>query len=320
MRTKGARMFRLNLRTLGLTSLVFFASASTPVVFAQMGSKSIACAAQLDRVSLDGGTFVMGSEAGYRDEAPERSAQVEAFQIESQEVTNSRFAAFVEETGYVTVAERQPDPAAHPGIPADMLVPGSAVFVSPIVSGLQNWWQFVEGASWRHPEGPGSTIDTRMDHPVVHIAYEDALAFAEWAGGDLPTEAEWEFAARGGLEGARYEWGDTPPDIGEPRANTWQGPFPISNTEQDGYFGTAPVGCFGANGYGLHDMTGNVWEWTKDSYRAGNPNSGLLKGGSYLCADNFCRRYRPSARHEQERDFSASHIGFRVIYRTSEGD
>ena len=313
-----ASLFRSTNRYLALALGAFLVGASALPQAAQPKTESAACMAELNRVSLDGGAFTMGSDTGYRDEAPARSAQVDEFEIESLEVTNRRFAAFVQETGYITVAERQPDPTAHPGIPADMLVPGSAVFVSPIVSGLTTWWQFVEGASWRHPEGPGSTIETRMDHPVVHIAFEDALAFAEWTGGDLPTEAEWEFAARGGLENARYEWGDTPPEQGSPRANTWQGPFPISNTEQDGYFGTAPAGCFGSNGYGLHDMTGNVWEWTKDRYRSGNPNSGLLKGGSYLCADNFCRRYRPSARHEQERDFSASHIGFRVIYRTSE--
>lgn len=288
-----------------------FAALAMPTAMAEAGD----CAATLNRVALPGGTFSMGSEAGYRDEGPVRDVTVGPFEIETLEVTNRRFAEFVADTGYVTLAERTPDPALHPGIPAEMLVPGSAVFVSPVDSGLRNWWQFVEGASWRQPEGPGSSIETRMDHPVVHIAHADALAFAKWAGGDLPTEAEWEYAARGGLDGARYEWGESAPHEGTPRANTWQGPFPIANTEDDGYARTAPVGCFAPNGYGLYDMTGNVWEWTRDFYAAGNPNSGLLKGGSYLCADNFCRRYRPAARHEQERDFSASHIGFRVIYR-----
>lgn len=279
-----------------------------------------ACSARLESVALPGGTFSMGSDTGYPDEGPIRAVTVEAFEIETLEVTNRRFAAFVADTGYVTQAERTPDPALHPDLPADALAAGSAVFISPSLSGVRSWWHFVEGATWRHPEGPGSSIEDRLDHPVVHVAYQDALAFAEWAGGDLPTAAEWEYAARGGLEGAHFEWGDEPPDSGTPRANTWQGFFPIENTERDGYAGAAPVGCYRPNGYGLYDMTGNVWEWTKDTYDRRNPNSGLIKGGSYLCAENFCRRYRPAARHEQERDFSASHIGFRVIYRREAGE
>lgn len=273
------------------------------------------CLGQLDRVALPGGDFQMGSEAGYPDEAPVRTVSVRPFEIETLEVTNRRFAEFVRETGYVTLAERAPDPAQYPDIPEKMLVAGSAVFVSPADTRRRNWWQFTAGANWRQPEGPGSSIENRMDHPVVHIAYADALAFAQWAGGDLPTEAEWEYAARGGLYGAQYEWGDNPPTSDRPRANTWQGIFPIVNTQADGYERTAPVGCFDPNGYGLFDMTGNVWEWTSDFYGDESPNSGLLKGGSFLCSENFCRRFRPAARQEQERDFSASHIGFRVVYR-----
>jgi len=253
----------------------------------------------------------MGSDRAYPEEAPDREERVDDFRMDAHEVTNRQFAEFVAATGYVTVAERDPDPSLHPEIPADALVPGSAVFIAPEDTG-EAWWHFVPGASWTHPEGPDSSVDGREDHAVVHITYEDALAYADWAGGDLPTEAEWEYAARSGLDGATYEWGETPPDQGPVRANTWEGLFPIVNTERDGYLGTAPVGCFPANDYGLYDMTGNVWEWVRADAGA---NVGIIKGGSYLCAENYCRRYRPSARHRQEKDFSASHIGFRVVYR-----
>ena len=174
-------------------------------------------------------------------------------------------------------------------------------------------WRFIEGASWKAPDGPGSNILKTLDHPVNHIAYADALAYAKWAGGDLPSEAQWEYAARGGLDGAIYDWGDVEPDKQDlPRANTWQGIFPVINRASDGYLASAPVGCYEPNGYGLYDMTGNVWEWVKDS----NPqaNQGVIKGGSFLCADNYCRRYRPAARHPKELDFSTNHIGFRVVY------
>ncbi|WP_205967317.1 formylglycine-generating enzyme family protein [Aquisalinus luteolus] len=265
-------------------------------------------------VSVTGGTFTMGSDEGYADEGPARQATVSVFRIDRHEVTNRQFAAFVDETGYVTVDERQPDPGDYPGIPAEQLVPGSAVFTPDLVENFGQWWSFVEGANWRHPEGPDSSItDMMMDHPAVHLAYEDAAAYADWAGGRLPTAAEWEYAARGGLEGARYEWGEEAPHEGTPKANTWQGVFPAQNSERDGFAGLAPVGCFPANGYGLYDMTGNVWEWVADSVSA-DGRVGTVKGGSYLCAPNYCRRYRPAARHDQETDFSASHIGFRVVY------
>ncbi len=266
--------------------------------------------------SIPGGVFAMGADDAYPEEGPVKRVEVAPFEIDAYEVTNARFAAFVEATGYVTVAERGPDPASHPDLRPEDIVPGSAVFSPPTAANPGAfWWRFVEGASWRAPEGPGSGIDGRMDHPVVHVAYEDARAFARWAGGDLPTEAEWEYAARGGLAGARYEWGDAPPEAGPAKANTWQGFFPFEDTGGDGFQGAAPGGCFPPNGYGLYDMTGNVWEWTHGQYDRGDANSGLVKGGSFLCSENFCQRYRPAARQPQERDFSTSHIGFRVVYR-----
>ena len=276
---------------------------------------AVTCTPDRAQILLEGGTFLMGSVDMYPEERPIRSASVDAFGISSTEITNREFAEFVTETGNLNNAEQTPDPAVHPDILPNELVAGSAVFVSPLVSGSRQWWQFVPGANWQTPEGPGSTITERQDHPVVHVSYADALAYAAWAGGDLPTEAEWEFAARAGLDGARFEWGDEPPEQGPVKANTWQGMFPLENTAADGHAGTAPVGCYNPNAYGLYDMTGNVWEWTHGQFNTADPNSGLIKGGSYLCADNFCRRYRPAARQPQERDFSTSHIGFRVVFR-----
>lgn len=274
-----------------------------------------ACASQPATASLPGGNFAMGEDNAYVEERPVREIRVAAFSIDTVEVTNARFARFVDATGYITDAERAPDPGQHPDIPPEALVAGSAVFISPLLSGSPQWWQFVEGASWRQPEGPGSSIAARMDHPVVHVSLRDARAFAAWAGGDLPNEAEWEYAARGGLSGETYEWGAQAPDEGPVKANTWQGAFPMENEARDGFPGTAPAGCFQANGFGLHDMTGNVWEWTSDPYTLGDPRSGVIKGGSYLCSPNFCQRYRPAARQPHERDFSTSHIGFRLVYR-----
>jgi formylglycine-generating enzyme required for sulfatase activity len=299
-----------------LLALLLAATACTP------GGQSVSgCGSSNARIELPGGSFRMGADDGYPEEGPSRQVKVGAFAIDRHEVTNRRFAEFVDATAYVTVAEREPDPALHPGIPSEQLVPGSAVFRSP-APGESRWWHFVPGANWRAPEGPGSNLDGRMDHPVVHVAYPDAAAFAAWAGGRLPTEAEWEYAARGGLNATRYAWGEGPPPHEDPTlANTWQGNFPFANSAADGHAGTAPVGCFPANGFGLHDMTGNVWEWTADRFDPADANSGLIKGGSFLCADNFCRRYRPAARHPQERDFSTSHLGFRVVYdRTADAD
>jgi formylglycine-generating enzyme required for sulfatase activity len=246
------------------------------------------------------------------------------FSIDRTEVTNAQFAAFVKATGYVTLAERRPDPALYPGVPADQLKPSSLVFVGAAGLGSGDpslWWRVVDGASWKHPEGPGSDLAGRERHPVVQVAFEDAMAYARWRGRDLPTEAEWEFAARAGLDGKRYEWGDDRPDPKAPRANTWQGVFPAVDTADDGYKArTAPVGCYPPSAYGLSDMTGNVWEWTSDWLPDGRPEgdparSRMVKGGSFLCADNFCLRYRPSARQPGPPDTGTSHVGFRTVKR-----
>ncbi|MEM7329880.1 MAG: formylglycine-generating enzyme family protein [Pseudomonadota bacterium] len=265
------------------------------------------------RVFIPGGTFTMGAGALYREEGAPRPRRVADFWIDKYEVSNRQFREFVDATGYVSIVEQRPDPARTPNIPPELLSIGSAVFTPPDIDNPRGaWWTFVEGAYWAAPTGPGSNIDTRLDHPVTHIAFEDAQAYAAWVGGYLPDETQWEYAARGGLDGATYAWGNTPPNQTPRAANTWQGMFPVINTKQDGHDGSAPVGCFDANGYGLHDMIGNVWEWVQAE--DDTDLQGRMKGGSYLCSDNFCRRYRPAARHAQEKYFSASHIGFRVAY------
>lgn len=280
----------------------------------------------VDEVRLDGGSFLMGSERHSQEERPVREVEVDGFWIDRHQVTNAAFAAFADAAGYVTVAERPLDPAAFPGAPAENLVPGSMVFTGapgPVdLRHLSQWWSWVPGASWRHPRGQAAGgIDGVLDHPVVHIAYEDALAYAAWAGRRLPTEAEWEFAARGGLEGAAFTWGDEPEQPGERLANYWHGDFPWR--AEPGYGSTAPVASFPANGYGLHDMAGNVWEWTTDWFGGSEIASRdpmqpqftvprkVVKGGSFLCADSYCQRYRPAARRPQEVDTGMSHIGFR---------
>lgn len=275
-------------------------------------------------VALKGGTFVLGALPEHDDEGPPRTVTVGPFSIDRTEVTNAQFAAFVRATGYVTLAERRPDPALYPGVPASQLKPSSLVFVGAAGLGSGDpslWWRVVDGASWKHPEGPGSDLAGRERHPVVQVAFEDAMAYARWRGRDLPTEAEWEFAARAGLDGKRYEWGDERPDPKAPRANTWQGVFPAVDTADDGYKArTAPVGCYAPSAYGLSDMTGNVWEWTSDWLQDGRPEgdparSRIVKGGSFLCADNFCLRYRPSARQPGPPDTGTSHVGFRTVKR-----
>ena len=288
---------------------------------------------------MKGGSFVMGDEHFYPEEGPPQKARVASFLIRRYEVTNAEFAEFVAATGYRTLAERGLDEAEYPQVPPAMRVPGSAVFTAPAVPGNADpsrWWRFVPGASWRHPQGPGSHIQDKLRHPVVHIAYEDAVAYARWKKQRLPAEAEWEYAAR-----------NVPPSppsaaagMQAPRdANVWQGHFPDKNTLQDGYAGTAPVGCFPPNGIGLHDMIGNVWEWTSswyypghakssqhagqgpgfDPYKAGVPVR-VVKGGSYLCAQNYCLRFRPSARIAQEVGLGTSHIGFRTVTDIAEKD
>ena len=307
-------------------------------------------------VFLAGGTFTMGTDRFYPEEGPPQRVSVDSFWIDETPVTNREFARFVAATGYVTQAEIAPDPAQYPGMPADMAQPGSLVFTmseGPVDMGnASNWWRFSFGADWRHPLGPESDLDSAglWDHPVVHVAWGDAAAYARWAGKDLPTEAEFEFAARGGLEDADYAWGDALAPEGRMMANYWQGQFPWENTEEDGWLRTSPVRTFPANGHGLHDMIGNTWEWTRDWWadrkaaRKGggatdsccaqrNPRGGTLrnsidparpdirigrkviKGGSHLCAVNYCQRYRPAARHPEMVDTSTSHIGFRCVMR-----
>jgi formylglycine-generating enzyme required for sulfatase activity len=287
-------------------------------------------------VRVPGGTFRMGSDRHYPEEAPVRDATVGAFWMDSHAVTNAAFARFVDATQYVTLAERPVDPAQYPDAKPELLQPSSVVFQKPSgpvdMSNHFNWWAYIPGADWRHPLGPGSSIDGLDAHPVVQVAFEDADAYARWAGKALPTEAEWEFAARGGLDGATYVWGEEFMPGGKAMANTWQGSFPWQNLLLDGYEWTAPVGSFPPNGYGLFDMAGNVWEWTTDWYVAGGtpakscctagkgaPTLRVMKGGSYLCAPNYCRRYRPAARMGQETDSAACHLGFRCIVRDSDG-
>jgi formylglycine-generating enzyme required for sulfatase activity len=286
-------------------------------------------------VALPGGTFRMGSDRHYPEERPAHDRTVDVFAIEQHPVTAAQFAAFVDATGYVTVAERQIDPADFPGAdPAD-LVPGALVFTpsdGPVdLQDWRQWWRWVPDASWRHPRGPGSDALETPDHPVVQVAYADAVAYADWAGRRLPSEAEWEYAARGGLDGREYAWGDERNPDGAVMANTWLGAFPYRN---EGWGGTSPVGSYPANGYGLVDVIGNVWEWTSDAFAPRHfppgehaPDQGgragllapttspqvarVTKGGSHLCAPEYCRRYRPASRSPQSDDSATSHLGFR---------
>ncbi|HUD29009.1 MAG TPA: formylglycine-generating enzyme family protein [Novosphingobium sp.] len=299
---------------------------------------------------IPGGRFTMGSDHHYAEERPERTVEVAGFWIDRTPVTNAEFARFVAATGYRTLAESAPDPRAYPGALPEMLVAASLVFqppsrpVDPRGPATQ-WWDFRAGADWRHPTGPGSGIDDLADHPVVHVALVDVEAYLAWAGLSLPTEAEWEFAARGGRSGTEFAWGDELVPGGVHHANVWQGQFPYANTLDDGWLRTSPVGSYPANGFGLHDMIGNVWEWTADwwSLPGGGKTGGgccggtrpadggraqsvdandpseiarrVLKGGSHLCAPNYCRRYRPAARHAHPIDTSTSHVGFRCVAR-----
>jgi sulfatase modifying factor 1 len=307
-----------------------------------------------DMVWVPGATFTMGSDKHYPEERPAHRVTVDGFWIDKTPVTNERFSKFVESTGHVTFAEIPPNPADYPGALPDMLYTGSLVFVKP--SGpvdrrnIGNWWQFMRGADWRHPSGAGSSIEGLERHPVVHISFADAAAFVKWEGKALPTEAEWEFAARGGLDGAAYAWGDEFLPNDRHMANTWQGEFPWQQKGTDGHEGTSPVDGFPPNEYGLYDMIGNVWEWTDDWYSPKHPNEVLkaccvprnprgsneadsydrtqpdiliprkvIKGGSHLCAPNYCRRYRPAARFPEPIDTSTCHLGFRCIARVEAG-
>lgn len=277
--------------------------------------------------------FTMGSDRDYPEERPARPARTGAFLIDETAVTNERFAAFVAATGYTTVAEQAPDADDFPGAPAELLVPGSLVFHRPSgpveATDFRRWWRWVPGASWRHPEGPGSDLEGRRRHPVVQVSWKDATAYAEWAGKALPSEVQWEAAARGGLEGAAYAWGDEFMPDGAVMANTWHGRFPWENLAPAGVVGTMAVGSFPPNGHGLFDVCGNVWEWTRSGWTAGHADVSaersccgaapseeaayVIKGGSWLCAPSYCRRYRPAARQPQTPDSATNHLGFRCV-------
>lgn len=293
------------------------------------------CPAEM--IWIKGGTFRMGSDANYIEEKSAANVTISGFCIDQHEVTNGQFSQFVDETGYTTVAERPLSAEAFPNLSEPDRTPGSIVFVQPPAGKpIQKlgWWKWVQGADWRHPTGLDSSIEVKENYPVVHVAFEDAQAYAKWAGKSLPTEAQWEFAARGGLVAAIYAWGN---QYSPKKANTWQGNFPIENTQEDSYLGTAPVKSFPPNRYKLYDMTGNVWEWTLDWYRLGHDGKAnelnplvfdehesydprepgvakhVIKGGSFLCARNYCSRYRPAARESQAPDTGTSHIGFRLV-------
>jgi formylglycine-generating enzyme required for sulfatase activity len=300
-------------------------------------------------VWIPGGEYLIGSDAHYNEERPAHRTTVAGFWIDRFPVTNARFARFVASTGHVTFAEIPPNPAQYPGAIPALLHPGSLVFAKPAhavdLRFISNWWAYLLGTDWRHPQGADSSLDGLDDHPVVHVAYKDAAAFALWANKQLPTEVEWEVAARGGVDTV-YPWGTDLRPAERWMANTWQGRFPYENLCEDGYEGTSPVDAFPANGFGVHDMIGNVWEWTSDWYTASHtvPTTGaccapshpralsaedsydalqpafrtprkVLKGGSHLCAPNYCRRYRPAARHPQPIDTTTCHVGFRCIVR-----
>ena len=303
-----------------------------------------------DMVWIPAKTYAMGSNDHYPEERPAHRVSVDGFWIDKYPVTNQQFAQFIDATGHKTFAEIPPDPAQYPGALPHMLYAGSLVFVRPghRVDLRENctWWTFLRDADWRHPQGPESSLDGRDRHPVVHVTFGDAEAFARWEEKSLPSEAEWELAARGGIENAEYAWGDTLTPDGKHMANTWQGEFPWQNLEEDGFIGTSPVGTYPSNGYGLYDMIGNVWEWTTDWYVPGHPGEVMkaccaprnprgakevdsydpsqpeiriprkvIKGGSHLCAPNYCRRYRPAARFPEPIDTSTCHLGFRCIVR-----
>ncbi|HEY8506279.1 MAG TPA: formylglycine-generating enzyme family protein [Gemmataceae bacterium] len=330
----------------GLVAAAFGAAYAATVLF-DPGPKT-----PPGMVWVPGGEFVMGTagDTPHRNEQPAHTVRLDGFWMDETEVTNAQFRAFVEATGYVTTAEKKPDwgemqkqlPPGTPEPPPEKLVPGSLVFTPPAgpvpTDDASRWWAWTPGACWEHPEGPGSDLTGRDDHPVVHVSWDDARAYAKWAGKRLSTEAEWEYAARGGLAGKRFPWGDdAPTDSGGTKANIWQGTFPNRNTRADGYDRTAPVRSYPPNGYGLYDTAGNVWEWCSDWYRADayvgragvtvspkgpetfwDPNEPLVpkrvtRGGSFLCHASYCESYRPAARRGTAIDTGMSHVGFRCV-------
>lgn len=319
----------------GLLLLASSANAQSPLT---VHSDDSCQAGQATQAWVEGAEFRMGDDSAYKEEGPAHSVSVAGFWIDTHEVTNAQFSNFVEETGYITVAERSPDPTDWPAdVPAEFLQPGSVLFVPPTAGEpAGNWWSWVVGTNWRHPDGPDSNIVGKDNYPVIHIAFEDAEAYAKWAGRSLPTEAQFELVARNKKE-SRFPWGgnELAPD-GHHHANTWQGSFPVQHDAEDGHVGLAPVGCFEANDYGVYDLIGNVWEWTSNWYypahdpaddvnpkgpsqeesvsrNHGNSAARVIKGGSYLCAENYCLRFRPAAREAQDSGLGTSHIGFRTV-------
>ncbi|MEK0447029.1 MAG: hypothetical protein RLZZ399_2350 [Verrucomicrobiota bacterium] len=323
----------------GALSAIWVVREGTRLKLQQQARRALKSPLGTDMVWIPAGKFTMGANDGQADERPQHDVKVRAFWMDRCEVSNEQFAKFVEATGYVTTAERGPQSAQFPGVPVEKLVPGSIVFTpQEQVSSLKDstqWWSYVPGASWRHPQGPGSDLKGKGAFPVVHVSWEDAVAYAQWAGKRLPTEAEWEYAARGGLEQNPYPWGREPFPRGLWMMNIWQGQFPREDSGADGFRGLAPVGSFPPNSYGLHDVAGNVWEWVSDWYRSDyyghsprlnpqGPESSLdpeepgvpkkvSRGGSYLCSDSYCKGYRPSARQKTSPDTSLSHTGFRCV-------
>ena len=343
-----------------LLILLTIAVAAFAVAYAATAFRNAPPAGPPGMVWIPGGEFTMGTDSalGWPDEKPAHRVRVDGFWVDATEVTNAQFHAFVEATGYVTTAEKPPSaeemlrqsPPGTPPPPKENLVPGSLVFRptrGPVdTRDYSQWWHWAPGASWRHPDGPGSTIDGKDDHPVVHVSWDDAVAYAQWAGKRLPTEAEWEFAARGGLDGKLYAWGDELRPGGKWMANIWQGPFPVKDEGADGFAGLAPVAQFPANGYGLFDVAGNAWEWCSDWYRpdtyarmklAGgvirNPTGPaspfdpaeptekkrVQRGGSFLCTDQYCTRYMLGTRGKGEVRTGTNHVGFRCAREAGPG-